>query len=143
MDVKQTAIELFNGTWDLIDLPQRTAEQDAEMLTKAHTSSYLWGLVEDAKPVNRARGLWQISHVYSLLKQADAALLYGDLSLGVCDENEIGGLDLAFGYEAVARGWAVKGDTAKAEDFKAKGLAVEIADENDRKYVQGELNGFA
>jgi hypothetical protein len=38
IDVRKEAGKLLNGAWDLIDLPKRTPEQDAEMLHKAHAS---------------------------------------------------------------------------------------------------------
>ena len=36
------AIQLYNTTWDLIDKPDRTRDDDDEMLHRAHASRYLW-----------------------------------------------------------------------------------------------------
>ena len=136
------AKKLFNETWDLIDQKDRTPADDALMLHKAHTSCYLWRSAE--KPVNHARGEWQVSHVYALLGFGAPALLHGRRSLDICLEHSIGGLDLAFGYEAVARAYMVLGDAAQAREFKRQGLAAceAIAEQDDRNYAAGEINGI-
>ncbi|MCL2592526.1 MAG: hypothetical protein FWD82_04090 [Defluviitaleaceae bacterium] len=140
--VRSEAVKLFNETWDLIDLKERTREENAAMLHKAHTSRYLWGLI--GEPKNFARGEWQVSRVYALLNMAEAALLHGEISLKIAIENNLEGLDLAFGYEAVARAKAILGDISGARENKAKGLeeAAKLEKEGDRKYTEGELNGI-
>ncbi|MDR0917081.1 MAG: hypothetical protein LBN02_07870 [Oscillospiraceae bacterium] len=136
------AIQLFNETWDLLDKTDRTTEDDITMLHKTHTSAFLWRTAN--KPVNNARGEWQVSHVYSVLKYGAPALLHGESSLALCLENGIGGLDLAFGYEAVARAHSVLGDAAKSAEFKQKGIdaSADVSDAEDRAYVLGELNSI-
>ena len=51
-------IELFNHTWSLIDLKQRTPDQIDEMIHSAYASSYHW--LRGGEPANQARGHWQI-----------------------------------------------------------------------------------
>jgi hypothetical protein len=141
MDIKQEAIKLFNETWDLIDIAERSDEQKALMLTKAHASAHLWSLV--GEPVNDARGTWQISHVYSVLGYGQPALLFGLRSLDICLKNAVGGLDLAFAYEAAARACAVSGDAEKREEYRALGIAAsENLDKEDKDYVLGELQSL-
>lgn len=138
----QEAKKLFNETWDLLDLPQRTDEEKITMLHKAHTSCYLWR--EAGQPVNNARGEWQVSRVYSVLKMGEPALLHGLSSLSICRENGIGGLDLAFGYEAVARAYACLGDGENMDKMKALGVQAceAIAGADDRDYAQKEIDGI-
>ncbi|GHU76312.1 hypothetical protein AGMMS49992_21760 [Clostridia bacterium] len=133
------AIRLFNETWDLIDKTDRTPQDDAQMLHKSHTSAFMWQ--QAMNPANNARGEWQVSHCYALLKMGAPALLHGQLSLNLCLDNDIGGLDLAFGYEAVARAYAVLGDAANAREHirSASEAAQNVADPGDRKYVLGEI----
>ena len=142
MDVKQEAIELFNHTWDLLDLPQRTAPQQIEMLHAAHTSCYLWRQV--GTQANFARGEWQVSRVYSVLAMGDAALLHAQESLRICLDSGISGLDLAFGYEAVSRAYYVLGNAQGMDENKALGIAAcaEISQEEDRNYALGEIRGI-
>ena len=130
---------LFNETWDLIDKKDRTEEETITMLHKAHTSCYLWR--EANNPLNNARGEWQVSHVYSLLGEGRLALLHGTYSLALCLENSIGGFDLAFGYEAVARAYQALGDSAKQLANKQLGLAAceAIEDKSDLDYTLGNF----
>lgn len=129
------AKELFNETWDLIDKPDRTREEDALMLHKAHASCLLWRRANS--PVNDARGEWQVSRVYSLLGMGEPALLHGAYSLKLCLENGIGGFDLAFGYEAVARAQKLLGLAGESAQNKALGLSActAIAEKDDRDYA--------
>ena len=50
--------ELFNRVWDLLNLEQRTPEQDAEMIHTTHASAYHWTQVgEGPRPLHQpARG---------------------------------------------------------------------------------------
>ena len=142
MDVKQEAIKLFNETWDLMDLKERTPSQQALMLHKAHASCYLWSLCGEM--VNQARGEWQISRAYALLNMGQPALLHGQRSLNICIENGLGGFDLPFGYEAVARAYHVLGNQEGAREHVARGKEAceAIADEQDKAYALSELNAI-
>ena len=133
------AIALFNETWDLIDKKDRTDAENITMLHKAHTSCYLWR--EANKPLNNARGEWQVSRVYSILGEGNLALLHGKESLKICLENGIGDFDLAFGYEAVARAYKALQNTALQEENKLLGIAAcdAIADNDDRDYTLGNF----
>jgi hypothetical protein len=133
------AITLFNETWELIDKKNRTEAETITMLHKAHTSCYLWR--EANKPLNNARGEWQVSRVYSILGEGRLALLHGAYSLALCLDNGIGDFDLAFGYEAVSRAYKVLGDEALQEEHKQLGLAAceSIADNDDRDYTLGNF----
>lgn len=142
MDAKQEAIKLFNETWDLLDLEDRSNEQKVEMIQKAHTSCYLWSQVGTA--LNVARGEWQVSRVYSVLGMGKPALLYALNSLKLCMDNSIGDFDLAFAYEAIARAYTVLDDKNKAEEYQSLGIEAcnKIAKDDDREYVLGELNSI-
>jgi len=130
---------LFNETWDLIDKKNRTEEETITMLHKAHASCFLWR--EANKPLNNARGEWQVSRVYSILGEGRLALLHGAYSLALCLDNGIGDFDLAFGYEAVARAYKTLGDEALQEEHKQLGLTAceSIADNDDRDYTLGNF----
>jgi hypothetical protein len=79
--------------------------------------------------------------VCAILHQGEAALLHGQRSLDLCKANGAGGLDLAFGYEAVARAYAVLGDKTKTASNKAlaQEAAQAISDEGDKSYCLGEI----
>jgi hypothetical protein len=134
------AKQCFNGTWDLLDKTDRTPEEDQKMIHSAHASRFHWG--EIGTPVNFARGDWQISRVYAVLNMGRPALKYGKSSLKICLDNGIGDFDLAFGYEAVARAYAVQGDAENLNKYKNQALeaAKSIKKDEDREYFLSELN---
>ena len=136
---KRLAVDLFNRVWDLLDKTDRAAEEEDEMVHAAHASRYHWG--EIGTPLEFERGEWQISRVYSVLRRPDAALRHARRCLGICEANGIGGFDVALAYEALARGYAVAGDSSKSREFiaLAREAAEAIQDEGDRQYTLGEV----
>ena len=136
---RELAKRLFNTVWNLLDLPSRTADQDELMVNAAHASLYHW--VRVGEPVNEARGEWQVSHVYSVLRRSEPALHHARRSLALCEGHGIGDFDLAFSYEALARAHIVAGDPAEASRFVAiaKTAADRIEDAEDREVFLGAL----
>src|SRR3984957_11424955 len=65
------AAQLFNETWRLMEQENRTVADDDRMIHAAHASRCHWGLVPEATPANLARGEWQISRVYAVLRRAE------------------------------------------------------------------------
>lgn len=102
---------------------------------------YHWGQVPDATTVNIVRGEWQVSHVYAVLGRAEPALFHARRVLDICQSAGIGDWELAFGYEALARGLVVAGDTAGARDAvrQAVRAAAGIAKDRDRELLFGDL----
>ena len=76
-----------------------------------------------------------------LLGRAEPALHHARRVLELCQENGIGGWDLAFAYEALARAHAVAGDAGQAREFTDQALAAagDIADSEDRDLVLADL----
>jgi hypothetical protein len=133
------AKSLFNRTWELMDKKDRTIEEDMEMIHSAHASSYHWSQI--GKPIDFQRGEWQVSRVYAVLKQPLACLYHAERCLEITKENDIGGLDLAFAYEAMARAYSIAGNKQEMEIYikLAKDSADQIKDEEDRKYTLSEI----
>jgi hypothetical protein len=118
---RKMGVDLFNYVWSMMDKPERTREEDDDMLHAAHASRYHWGQVGEA--VNFARGEWQVSRVYTVLMRPEPALYHAMRSLDICVEHGIGDFDLAFAYEAVARACAIGGDSERAAEYIALGRA--------------------
>lgn len=137
---KSQAIDLFNNTWDLLDIEERTDEQNFMMIHTAHASLYHWAQIGTS--LEMARGQWQISRVYSELGMGEQALLHGQYSLDLCLDNDIKDFDLAFGYEAVARAAFILEDEELCEGYiaLAKDAAQGIASEEDKSYFYNQLN---
>ena len=140
--IRRLAVESFNKVWELLDKPQRSTDEDDAMLHGAHASRYLWGMV--GEPVNLARGEWQVSRVYSVLKRHDSARYHAQRCLDICLANGIGDFDLAYAYEALARAYAIVGDTAQRENFFQLALQAGqlISDVDDKKLFDTDLNSI-
>jgi uncharacterized Fe-S center protein len=136
---RKTGIELFNFVWTLLDKTGRTQEEVDAMIHAAHASRHHWGFA--GTPLNFARGEWQISRVYATLKRSEPALYHARRCLEICQANNIADFDLAFAYEALARGYTVAGDTANRQKYLdlAKEATKNIAEEDDRKLLEDDL----
>lgn len=139
---RQLGINLFNYTWTLIDKPDRTADEDDEMIHVAHASAYHWRQV--GQPLNFARSDWLLSRVYALLNRPEAAIYHGQHSLAICLDEGIGDFDLAFAYEALARAYAIGGQLAESARYleEARSAGRQIKEEDDRQYFVGELDSI-
>jgi hypothetical protein len=136
---KTFAVQLFNLVWDLLDKQDRTVKEDERMVHAAHASRFHWG--EIGTPLEFERGEWQISRVYAVLGCAQSAIHHAKRCLALCQENGIGDFDLAFAYEALARGYAVAGDDDKSQSYLvlARQAASDVADKGNKEYVLSEL----
>lgn len=136
---KKFAIDLFNQTRDLIEKEERSQEEVDRMINAAHASRYHWEVAGNA--LNIARGEWLISRVYASLNRVEPCLYHADRCLQINLNNDIKDFDLAFAYEAMARGCDLAGDevnTAKYVEL-AKEAAKKIKDSKDREYFLSQL----
>jgi hypothetical protein len=138
-DHRKFAKALFNLTWDLLDKKDRTKEENDKMIHAAHASRFHW--VEIGEPLQFKRGEWQISRAYSVLKRSEPALYHAQRCMEICKENNIGDFDIAFAYEAMARGNAVAQKKAECKKYLdlAKKAGEQIKKKEDRDYFMGEL----
>ena len=138
-DERKLAIGCFNAVWDLMDKEDRTADEDDLMLHMAHASRYHWGQVGD--PENVARGEWQVSRVYAVLRRPEPCRFHAQRVLDVCVANGIADWDIAFAYEALARACAISDETEAARDMTERALeaAAKIEQDEDRKIVLADL----
>jgi DNA-binding transcriptional MerR regulator len=133
------AADLFNHTWTLLEQPDRTPQQEDEMVHAAHASRHHWGRVGDAG--NWTVGEWQIARVYSVLGRAEPALHHARRALDLCEAHDLGDFHLASACEGLARAHLVAGDLAQVARWKAKATAAlaGIADADDREIVENDL----
>ncbi|MDX6523604.1 MAG: hypothetical protein QOI17_1117 [Gaiellales bacterium] len=139
---RRLAVDLFNQVWRMMERDDRTVDDDDRMLYAAHTSRWLWG--EVGEPVNRARGEWQVSRVYTVLGRPEPALYHARRCLEICSEHGIGDFDLAYAHEALARAHALAGDRdrALASRRAAERAADQIADADDRELLDRDLGSL-
>ncbi|MFX0116191.1 MAG: hypothetical protein ACFFB3_16695 [Candidatus Hodarchaeota archaeon] len=141
---KKLAVEYFNKTWDYLEKGDRTPEDDDAMVDCVHASRYHWRHLiahGEGGSVNHARGDWIISRVYAVLKKAELAIYYGEKSLQICQKNNIGDFDLAYGFEALSRAYAVAGKKIDAEKYfqQAKEAGDNIAEKESKDWFFKDL----
>ena len=137
---RQLAVDLFNHVWTLLELPDRTAEQDDEMIHAAHASRYHWSHV--GTHANLGRGEWQVSRVYVTLGRSEPAFFHARRCLAYVEAGEgIEDWDLPFAYEALARASALAGDAGESLRYEqlARDAGEAIADDEDREHLLSEL----
>jgi DNA-binding transcriptional MerR regulator len=135
------AAGLFNRSWDLLEIEDRTARQDAELVDTAHASAWHWRQVGNA--ANEARGHWMLARVYSVLDHGAEALYHARRANEVLDlgGDGIEDWDRPAAAEAMARALVATGDLEGAAEWKARAaeLLQAVTDEEDRSVVEGDL----
>jgi hypothetical protein len=136
-DHRQLGVDAFNHTWTLMEKPERTREEDDELLHEAHASAYHWMQAPESRPENRARSEWLCSRVYTVLGHGEPALYHARRCLELCEESGIGDWDLAFAYEAIARAHLTAGDEEDSRAYarRARESGGDIAEEEDREHL--------
>ncbi|RIQ36992.1 MerR family transcriptional regulator [Jiangella rhizosphaerae] len=136
---RRLGADLFNDTWRLMELEDRSPDDDVLMIHQAHASAYHW--LQVGTPQNVARSHWLRSRVYCVVGRAEPALFHARLVLSTCQENGIGDWDLAFAYEALARAYAVDGDPDEARRHaeQARLASADITTDEDREWLLSDL----
>lgn len=139
IEERRLASELFNHVWTLLDLEERTPEQDDQLVHAAHASRWHWGQVGGYE--QWAVGEWQCSRVYAVLGRGPEALHHARRCLELSAEAGVDDFVAASAHEAMARALAVMGDydAARVERNLAYALAVELEDDDDRAVIESDL----
>jgi hypothetical protein len=107
----------------------------------AHASRYHWGQAPECRPENLARGEWLVSRVYCVLGRGEPALWHAERCLEHVEEAGLGGWDLAYAYEALARASAGAGDGLGSVEWRDRARAAgdAIADPEDRGHFESDF----
>jgi hypothetical protein len=138
---KYFAAQCFNQTWDYIDQPARTKDEEDTMLRLSLASLWHWTQREDCIPTNLSVGYWQVSRVFALLQQADNARHYGELCLEASQKEGVLPFYLGYAYEALARAELVAGNRGKMADYlvQAQHTITLISDAEEKKMLLKDL----
>lgn len=132
---------LYNRTWDLLGLADRTPAQDDELVHTAHASAWHWSRVGNA--ANAARAHWLCSRVYAVLGRGEPAVHHARRAHEIlaAGGEGIADWDPAAAAEAMARALAASGDLAGAAEWKARaiGALAQVADREDRAQIEADL----
>ncbi|MEA1902968.1 MAG: hypothetical protein U9N56_05510 [Actinomycetota bacterium] len=131
--------QAFNHTWTLLDLDELTREQEEEMLASTFAQRYHWYYA--GEPKNWAVADWQVSRVTAVLGYAELARRFGQRSLDLAEEHDLGPFVKGFAHEAIARAAA---DVDDVETFTehleaARALLTEISDSEERGVLEADL----
>jgi hypothetical protein len=134
------AVGLYNRTWELLRMPDRTPALNDEMIHAAHASRHHWAAVGTA--VNLARGEWLCSRAYAELGRGEPALWHARRCLEICVDDGIADWDIAAAYEAMARASAVAGDSRATRVWvaRAREACAAIAEADDREVIEADID---
>jgi DNA-binding transcriptional MerR regulator len=138
---RRLAVDLFNRSWRLLELPDRTAEQDDELIHVVHASCLHWREVGTAAHVSRGEN--QCARAYAAVARPEPALHHAKrcLALVRAEPDAHEDWDLASAFEVLARAQLAAGDRAEAERCAALAQTElsAIADPDDREIIAGQL----
>jgi hypothetical protein len=133
------APKAFTHTWTLLDEAELTREQEEEMLASTFAQRHHWYKV--GEPRNWAVADWQVSRVAAVLGYAELSRRFGERSLELANEHDLGPFVTGFAHEAIARAAA---DVDDVETFTehlelAKAALPEIEDAEERETLEADL----
>ena len=133
------AADCFNRAWDLMEKPERTADDDRRMLALGYASLFHWLERADVTDRNLSIGYWQVARIHSLLGNPREARRAAETCLGYSKKLEP--FYLAYAHEALARAAADEGDMANAAAHleEARELAAKVKKTEDREHVLMDL----
>jgi hypothetical protein len=135
------SVTCFNKAWELIEKPDRTPEEDEDMVRTSLASHWHWTQREDCTATNASVGYWQTSRIYAILGSADNARRYGHLCLETAKDKEALPFCLGYAYEALARAELVARDRKKMEEYlqEARTAADNIPNADAKKRLLDDL----
>lgn len=139
---KYFSADCFNKAWDLMDKPDRTAEEDEQMIRLSLASHWHWTQRADYAKTGESVGHWQTSRIYAMLGQADNARRYGQFCFDASRGDDISPFYLGYAYEALARAESVAGNQKRKEEYlgKARAAAGKVEDADSKKMLLDDLN---
>jgi hypothetical protein len=138
---KHFSAACFNEVWELLDKPDRTTEEDEQMLRLSMASHWHWTQREDCANTNISVSYWQTSRVFAVLGQAENAKRYAEMCLTVSQGDDIPPFYLGYAYEALARAELVAGNRKQMTQHlkEAQKAAEKVTDSEEKKWLLDDL----
>lgn len=129
----------FNGVWELLNKPDRSADEDRLMVSMCHASLFHWQQRTDCTPRNLSIGYWLLSRVYAVLGQPEEAREYAR-QCHIHGAHE-GPFYIGYGREALSRAAFLCGCSEEGEHYlaQAQDLAAKITDRVEREMLEKDL----
>ena len=136
---KYFSANCFNTAWQLIEKPDRTPDDDEQMIRLAQASLWHWTQRSDCTDKNLSIGYWQASRVYALLGEVENARKYAQCCLDKTPADEP--FFLGYAYEALARAESIADNGAKAKEHlaEARRHAEGVRDAEDKQLLVNDL----
>jgi uncharacterized protein YndB with AHSA1/START domain len=125
--------------WALLGDGEPAADDVPELVDAAHASQWHWSY--GGGKLEAQRGEWLLSHVYAVIGDARAALRHAQRCRDITEAEGYEDFDRAYACEAMARAYAVSGDSEAAREWRERAVAAGalIADDEDRKIFESDL----
>ena len=130
------ARQLNAAVWDGLG-SDRDAARDAELADVAHASLFHWRAAGGGVEV--VRGEWLVSRVYAVNGRPEPALHHARRAYELCVAQALGGFDLAYAYEGMARALAVAGEAYADWYARAVAAGEAIDDPEDAAIFAADL----
>jgi hypothetical protein len=132
-------VTTYNRCWELLEQPERTGDDDVELLTLAFTSKYHWAFV--AGPKETMIGNWMISRAAAAVGEGHLSLTYARLALDAAQGPDVEEWLVASTAEGMARAYAASGDLASRDEWyeKSERLVADIKDRESRELIASQL----
>lgn len=136
------AVELNNLAWELIELPQRTADEAQRMIHAAHASYWHW--LQVGSTINHQRALCLLATAYGAAGDGPAAVRYALQCTAMSEQtgDDQTPFDRATASGCAARAHALAGAAEDAAAWRDRAReAFDELDDPDEKRVVAELYG--
>jgi hypothetical protein len=108
MSDRATAVRTYNDCWRLLDLEERTPDQEAELLTAAFTSRFHWIEVGGDEQLTTAD--WMVSRAAAAVGDGALAVRFARRAIARAILSDLPAWLRASVHEGAARAYAVAGD---------------------------------
>jgi hypothetical protein len=134
------AASCFNAAWVLMDKAERTPDEERMMVALNQASLFHWRNRPDCRPENLSIGYWQAARIATLLGHGFEALRAARICLEVSESLEP--FHAGYAHEAMARAAALAFDSELAATHlaRARALAAQVEDPDDRALLEADLN---
>jgi hypothetical protein len=137
------AVDFHSRTWNMLDQPIRTREENERMRDYAHASLAHWRVAGTA--LHSERGEWMLARVYAVLGEVELSLQHARRCQELLEtfKQEMEDFDFAFAPEALARAHALAGNKQEAQKYiaLAQKAGEAIREEDEREIFFQEFNG--
>ena len=140
---KYFAVRFNNAIWPLLEKPNKTEDENNELINLAHASLLHWSKRPDCKKINLQRGEYMIAIAYTEAKRKELALYHAERCKAITNEHpeENDDFDLPYAHLAMASALYLNGFNEEADKQlkEAQRLAGAIKNEVDKKIFMGDL----